>query len=163
MSTMTWIIVILFAALAFWALAQAAIHRFLTVNETTLSIFKLMLRHRGLDVGKFPDVALIDIVVCKIDLAKQKAIAADSKIGTSEDWQRYLFRLLDEEADAVERVIRDGSERHVDSETAGILLKYGVLEPLYPPALSVEQFVDAAKRGTLFAELEERISKREFS
>jgi hypothetical protein len=162
MTSMTSIVNILFAGLLFWGVGQAVVHRFLSVDETTLAVFKLMLRHRGIDLGNIPDAALIDMVVLRSGEAKQKAIMADARKGGADDWQRYLFRLLDEQADLVERTMRDASQLDFGSETARILLKYGVLEPPYPPALSVEEFIDAAKRGTLFAELEERISKREF-
>ena len=122
-----------------------------------------MIKHRGLDQSKIPDAALIDIVVAKIGEAKNKALAADAKSGASTDWQRYLFRLLDEDADLIEKIIRNGSEKHGGSGTAETLLKYGVIEPDYPPSLSVEQFIEASNRGTLFAELDDRIAKRELS
>jgi hypothetical protein len=163
MSAIAWIVIILFVTLLAWALIQATVHRFLTVDETSLSVFKLMLGHRGLDASEIPDAALIDIVVAKIGEAKTKAVAADAIGGASADWQRYLFRLLDEDADLIEKIIRSGSEKHAGSETAEVLLRYGVVEPNYPLLLSVEQFMEAAHRGTLFAELDERISKRELS
>jgi hypothetical protein len=158
-----WIMIILFVALLVWAMIRATAYRFLTVDETTLSVFKLMIKHRGLDPSKIPDAALIDIVVAKIGEAKTKALAADATSGATADWQRYLFRLLDEDADIIEKVIRNGSEKHGGSATARTLLKYGVVEPEYPPLLSVEEFMDAANRGTLFAELDDRIAKRELS
>lgn len=163
MSAIAWILVILFSALLLWGLIQAVVHRFLTVDETTLSVFKLMLQHRGLDLSGLPDAALVDIVASKIGQAEAKATTADVDAGVPGDWHRYLFRLLDEEADLIETILRDGRKKHAGSDTAGVLLKYGAVEPDYPPALSVEQFIEAAKRGTLFAELDERISKRAFT
>jgi hypothetical protein len=163
MSALAWIMIILFAAFLVWGLIQAAIERFLTVDETTLSVFKLMIKHRGLDPSKIPDAALLDLVVTKIGEAKNKAAAADAKSGASTDWQRYLFRLLDTDADLIEKIIRVGSGKHGGSGTADILLKYGVVEPDYPPSLSVEHFMEASDRGTLFAELDDRIVKRELS
>jgi hypothetical protein len=60
----------------------------MTVDETTLSVFKLMLKHRGLDPSKIPEAALIEIVVVKIGEAKDKAVAADATSSAAPDWQR---------------------------------------------------------------------------
>jgi hypothetical protein len=138
MSAIAWIMIIFFVAMLVWALIQVAFHRFMTVDETTLSVFKLMLKHRGLDPSKIPDAALIEIVVAKIGEAKDKAVAEDATSSAAPDWQRYLFRLLDEDADLLEEVVRNGCKKHAGSGTFEVLLRYGVVEPDYPPSLSIE-------------------------
>ena len=159
-ASMSDIIIIAFAALIFWAVSSAVLHRLGTVDETLLSVFKLMLQHRDIDPDTVPDAALIDIIAATNDEAKQMAL--ESGRGLRDGWKRYLLRLLDKEADLVERVMREGPGGYMDQPSAQILLKYGTVEPVQPK-MSVEEFQEAARRGTLYAELDERVARRELS
>jgi len=136
------------------------VHRFFKIDEDTLTLFKFILRHRNIDLKAIPDATLIDTAAVKTEEAKKLATAFEAINPGNAGWKHHLVRLLEDEAGRIETILRDGPERHQGQTSTRLLLKYGIVEPLDMPTMTIDEFVEAVKDGMLFDELERRLSLR---
>jgi hypothetical protein len=162
------IAMILVAAGLIWLKLRKGGRQGAMFETSGLSYFKVLLRQRGIDMSRIPDAALIDIIHAKIAAARTDARVASmtDTMRARKNWRINLVKALEAEAKLMVSLMKDGPEKHAGSDAAVALTKHGVFKPKKPAGLSGmtgEQFLEAAKQGTLYSELRQRQAKRETS
>lgn len=154
---------LLVAAFSLWWVFYGSISRWLLFRKSGLAYFKILLRHRGVDLGRIPDAALIEII--KVKIAHTRGRSQDGGVDPQRreprNWRLQLVRALEAEADIIASLMAEGSERQLSSDATCALSKHGVFETDRAerrPAFTPEQFAEATQRGTLYAELSARLS-----
>ncbi|MGV1856196.1 hypothetical protein [Rhizobium rhizogenes] len=99
-------------------------------EKSGLLFLKQELVRHGVDVTRFPDAALIEIVDNNIKGAR--ALATVAKITKNaphqKNWRATLVRLLQHDAVVIRDIMIEGLPKHQFDESGPILLKYGVIK-----------------------------------
>lgn len=148
-------------ALLIWATLGKKARRSALLEGSGVSYFKVLLRQRGVDLSQISDAALSEIIRAKTIAAKKQAtIAGLAKADrAARNWRIILVRSLEAEANRMQnkRQAQSHSSSAASVGMSNVLDQSKSSETL---GMTGEQFLEAAKRGTLYSELQKRQTTR---